>query len=109
MGLSISVGSLADFVKNDVEGAEWFREALKEVNRVLAANGLPPHDDEDRVPGDIIGSSQRALQKLIQAAPLLDIPLVEGSLKDEDALTIIKEEEGSPPPLDRATRVVVLL
>jgi len=49
MGLAICVGMLADLLENDPEGAEALEEDLAEVNRVLAAAGLPPHS-EPRVP-----------------------------------------------------------
>lgn len=41
MGLSVSVGMLADLKANDAEGAAWFRAEVAKVNRVLEANGLP--------------------------------------------------------------------
>ena len=47
MGLSIQVGLLADLLENDAEGAEWLREGLAEVNRLLVANGLPPHHEPE--------------------------------------------------------------
>jgi hypothetical protein len=50
MGLAVSVGVLADLNEDDAEGAEWFRESLREVNQVLAENGLPQHDEPDRLP-----------------------------------------------------------
>jgi hypothetical protein len=57
VSLSVSVGSLAWCVANGyVEDAEIHREHVCEINRVLTANGLPPHvepetvsDLEDRV------------------------------------------------------------
>ena len=197
MGLAITVGALAVCLEHDSEGAEWLREDFLHVNRVLTANGLPPHleplslpstseypelsfdrgyrrgmwlsgmpyswlhylrravafarqapeefhpvtdgqdpaqderidrelfvvmdshvichsdsdgfyvpidfpeplyDDQDEgVTGGVIGSSQRALQELVQAAPLLGISIWDGDLTDEDAITICREEEGSHP------------
>jgi hypothetical protein len=197
MGLSISVGLLAFVREHDPEAFEPLREAFKEVNRVLAAHGLPPHiepeflpsiskrpellfdrwmrrgmwlsgmpyawlhylrravafarqapkdfcpvqdgedpsqderidrelfvmmdshvichsdgggfyvpidfpeplydDRDDGVEGGIIGSSQRALQELVQAAPLLGIPVRDGVLSDDDAKVIIQEKEGHHP------------
>jgi hypothetical protein len=41
MGLAISVGTLADFNKLDTEGADWIREKIAVVNRILQENGLP--------------------------------------------------------------------
>jgi len=45
MGLAICVGVLAELLEDDPEGAEAFEEDLAEVNRVLAAAGLPPHTE----------------------------------------------------------------
>lgn len=45
MGLAICVGMLAELLEDDPEGAEAFEEDLAEVNRVLAAAGLPPHTE----------------------------------------------------------------
>ena len=50
MGLSINVGMLADLLENDVEGADWFREAMDDVNVVLAENGLGPHVEPETLP-----------------------------------------------------------
>jgi hypothetical protein len=58
----------------------------------------PLYDDrDDSVIGGIVGSSQRALQELIQAAPLLGIPIRDEALTDEDAIAISHEEEGHNP------------
>jgi hypothetical protein len=43
MGLTIQVGLLAYFIKNDPEGAYLFRESIDRVNEVLDENGLPTH------------------------------------------------------------------
>ena len=43
MGLAVCVGMLAELLEDDPESAEGFEEELAEVNRVLAAAGLPPH------------------------------------------------------------------
>ena len=50
MGLAISVGTLADFLQNDPEGAEWFEGDFEIVNAVLAAAGLPPHVEPRELP-----------------------------------------------------------
>lgn len=50
MGLAISVGTLADFLQNDPEGAEWFEGDFEIVNGVLASAGLPPHDEPRELP-----------------------------------------------------------
>lgn len=47
MGLAISTGYLADMLVNDAEGAEWFKKNLALVNELLAANGLPAHDEPE--------------------------------------------------------------
>ncbi|MFV0675330.1 hypothetical protein [Variovorax sp. tm] len=45
MGLAVCVGMLAELLEVDPESAEGFEEELAEVNRVLAAAGLPPHTE----------------------------------------------------------------
>lgn len=51
MGLAVSVGNLAWFLKRGYgEDAEHFRHDLREVNRVLAANGLPAHIEPEVLP-----------------------------------------------------------
>lgn len=50
MGLAISVGTLADFLQNDPEGAEWFEGDFEIVNGVLASAGLPPHAEPRELP-----------------------------------------------------------
>jgi hypothetical protein len=56
----------------------------------------PLYDDRDTgLPGGILGSSYRALQEVIQAAPLLGIFLENDSLTDADAKSIAVEPDGS--------------
>jgi hypothetical protein len=43
LGLSLSVGVLADLLVNDEEGARWFEEDIVKLNTLLVANGLKPH------------------------------------------------------------------
>ncbi|NOK58013.1 MAG: hypothetical protein GFH27_549287n317 [Chloroflexi bacterium AL-W] len=50
MGLSISVGILADLIINDQEGAAWVREDLTIVNRYLTEAGLPAHVEPEQLP-----------------------------------------------------------
>jgi hypothetical protein len=58
----------------------------------------PLNDDcEDSELGGILGSTQRALQELIDAAPLLGIPLRKGKLGGKDAAIFLNEEEESHP------------
>ncbi|WP_418124964.1 hypothetical protein [Variovorax sp. 160MFSha2.1] len=45
MGLAVCVGMLAELLEDDPESAEGFEEELAEINRVLAAAGLPPHTE----------------------------------------------------------------
>lgn len=60
MGLGIEVGMLADLFEHDEEGAEWLREALANVNAVLAELQLPAHVEPESLPPmddrSIIGS-----------------------------------------------------
>lgn len=51
MGLSISVGVLADLIANDEQGAQWLRESLKKVNLVLKENKLSIHVEPESIPG----------------------------------------------------------
>jgi hypothetical protein len=185
MGLAVSLGTLACGPDTDPEGIEWLRKDFLQVNRVLAAHGLPRHeepeclpdfpyrgqllgfpyswlhylrravafarqvpdqfcpvavnenpadderidrelsvmmdshlichsdcqgfyvpidfpeplydDQEEGLPGGILGSSQQALQETIQAAHLLGIPVVDGRLSDEAAKTIVEEPDGLHP------------
>jgi hypothetical protein len=184
MGLGISLGVLAAD-DPDPEGIEWLREDFAQINRVLAAHGLPPHeeptslpvipyrgqllgfpyawlhylrravafarqapdqfcpvaegqnpadderideelsvvmdshlichsdcegfyvpidfpeplyDDQDEgLPGGILGSSQRALQETMQAASLLGIPLLGDKLSDDAARSMAEEPDESHP------------
>jgi hypothetical protein len=59
----------------------------------------PLYDDTDeKIPGGgIVGSSQRALQEAIEAAPLLGISLKNGQLSDEAANRIAEEQDESHP------------
>jgi hypothetical protein len=51
MGLGITVGQLAWCIANDYhEEAELAREDIAEINRVLAAHGLPPHVEPETLP-----------------------------------------------------------
>jgi hypothetical protein len=50
MGLAISVGVLACGPDADPDGVEWNREGFRHVNRVLAAHGLPPHEEPECLP-----------------------------------------------------------
>jgi hypothetical protein len=188
MSLAVSVGLLAYLKSEDPEGAEWLRQELKAVNRILASNRLPAHiepeslppildrvsvgsmhyswihylrravayalrapdrfrpqkgdeeptedemydrvlcsseshiichsdcegfyvpidfpeplydelndDDEGVIPGGILGSSQGGLRELVLVAPLLDIRLSGGQLRDKEALKICREREGEHP------------
>lgn len=54
-------------------------------------------DDEDALPGGVMGSSQQALEELIATAPLLGIPLVDGALTDEQARIIATEPAATTP------------
>lgn len=50
MGLAISVGQLAFLRDEDPNEVEAFRDELRAVNRVLTANGLPPHEEPESLP-----------------------------------------------------------
>lgn len=50
MGLAVLVGKLADLKLHDKEGIRWFRAAMRKVNKVLEAEGLPPHNEPETLP-----------------------------------------------------------
>jgi hypothetical protein len=50
MGLDVCVGVLASGPDGDPDGFEWLLRDFAHVNRVLAANGLPPHEEPQRLP-----------------------------------------------------------
>jgi hypothetical protein len=50
MSLAIEVGQLAYSLKLESEGADWLRKHFEEVNRLLTANGLPPHREPETLP-----------------------------------------------------------
>lgn len=47
MGLALEVGILADLNEHDAEGAGWFRKTFNSLNRFLAAENLPAHNEPD--------------------------------------------------------------
>src|SRR5262245_27932237 len=51
MGLGITIGRLAYFLEDDyAEGVAEIESDLSEINRLLAANGLPAHVEPRTVP-----------------------------------------------------------
>ena len=50
MGLAVMVGSLADAIKNDPEGAEWIKADFAAINELLRADGLPVFDEPVQLP-----------------------------------------------------------
>jgi hypothetical protein len=50
MGLAISVGVLACGPDADPEAVASGRKAFRQINRLLAANGLPPHEEPESLP-----------------------------------------------------------
>jgi hypothetical protein len=50
MGLSMSVGYLAFLNREEPDDCFGLRRQLTEVNRVLRANGLPPHEEPESLP-----------------------------------------------------------
>src|SRR5262249_18708623 len=50
MSLAISVGVLACAPDADPEAVKYDRKNFRHVNRVLAANGLPPHVEPESLP-----------------------------------------------------------
>ncbi len=54
-------------------------------------------DDEEALPGGVLGSSQQGLEELIATAPLIGITLVDGVLTDEQARRVATESEDASP------------
>jgi hypothetical protein len=52
---------------------------------------------DERIPGEMLGSSVRLMDELIEVAPFLNIPLTNGYLTDENAEFLAQEEEDSSP------------
>jgi hypothetical protein len=50
MGLSVSVGILADLLENDSESAELVRRDFGIINEILRQHGLPKHEEPTSVP-----------------------------------------------------------
>jgi hypothetical protein len=57
----------------------------------------PLADPEGRLPGRVLGSSQRALADLVRTAPLLGVRLEGRELSDAAAWVIAKKPDGSHP------------
>ena len=80
-------------------------DLVRHVPITEVGNGLGPGqgsalpyyaDHDDGVTGGIVGSSQRALRKLLQAAPpLLGILVESGALLQEQALAILGSRSGT--------------
>jgi hypothetical protein len=96
MGLTISTHYLVDLLANDAEGATWFRDHVKNLNAILAGEGLPLHV-EPETPGTAkarrhVGSFpysflhylRRAYACVHEDEPL--VPLAEGSDPTEDPM-----------------------
>jgi hypothetical protein len=52
---------------------------------------------DERIPGEMLGSSIRLMDELAKIAPHLEIPLSNGYLSDETAELLAQEEEDSTP------------
>jgi hypothetical protein len=51
MGLSITVGILADLLENEPEGAEHVRSDFDIISEILGQHGLPAHEEPTSLPG----------------------------------------------------------
>ena len=47
MGLALEVGYLADLLKNDADGANWFRTKMELINAYLTQVGLSAHNEPE--------------------------------------------------------------
>jgi hypothetical protein len=54
MGLAISVGSLADLLIHDSQGADWIRQELADINRILREKQLPEHLEPESFPPEAL-------------------------------------------------------
>jgi hypothetical protein len=50
MGLAMSVGALAFALRENPEDAEHLRREFEDVNRLLRSNGLPAHEEPEKLP-----------------------------------------------------------
>jgi hypothetical protein len=61
----------------------------------------PLYDDTDELVGGMLGSSQRALEEVLLAAPLLGIDLVDGKPSKVDIDSIQEEDDTQPLWIER--------
>ncbi len=119
MGLSVTIGSLADAVKHDQEAAEMLREAFAAVNEVLRENNLPVHTEPQQLP-KILSRSDTNLgysylhhlrrfyahavhdpsRELQDTNPLEDPVLIEETNKMSSHLLCHSDAEGFYLPID---------
>lgn len=50
MGLAVETGLLAELISQDPESAEGLRKTFAKINKVLAENDLPPHNEPEELP-----------------------------------------------------------
>ena len=98
MGLAIGVGTLAELVPLDPEGAEWTRASLTSLASVLERNGLPAHEEPEIFPTPLFSLRHSCtsfpysfLHYLRRAYAYVH---EERPIRDEDALR--PEDEGPP-------------
>jgi hypothetical protein len=96
MGLAVSLGVLACDSDADPDGVKWLRAGFRQVNQVLAAHGLPPHEEPECLPdipyrGQLLGFPYSWLHYLRRAvafarqAPEQFCPVAEGENPADDA------------------------
>lgn len=104
MGLSVQVGLLASLMETDPEGAEWFKEELAQLNRLLGENGLPLHLEPrslppltsrspfDGYPYDYLSALRRVAARQLEDPDFAAEPLGLGAV-DPTADAIIEQEQ----------------
>ncbi|MGW4241861.1 hypothetical protein [Nocardia sp. NPDC004722] len=56
-----------------------------------------PGDEEDSIPGGILGSSNRLMRELVYVAPYLGITLIDGELPDSEAHSLCEADDEDEP------------
>lgn len=103
MGLTLSVGILADLKGNDAEGYDTFSTCFDEVNRLLATHSLPAHSEPNDVEpwsAEMFGySGLRYLRRLaayVDSGMSLPEPADDDSSEDPRLQAYFEDVTGQP-------------